>query len=339
MANYDVVIVGGGIVGAACADRLAGEGHSVCLLEANELLREASWAAPGVLHPIHPLSYPEALHPLLRVAPAEFTPLAADLADRTGIDVGLSTPGVVVTGEQVDGLATWCGSEIPHENVDAEGFLGCPGEIGRALFLPKVQTLRPYRLGRALLEGARRRGAELRPHTRVLAVEPGRVRVESGEIEAGHVVLAAGAWSGGLSPTTPTEPVIGQILLYRGTFPHMTIFSDRTYVVPRPDGLLLFGSTVEHRGFDGRPTEEAVQHLQSRAESLLGVRSTDLLAAWAGLRPGTPSGLPYIGSAPSNPGLIYATGHYRIGVTMAPLTAGIVADCVAERRPSFTVFG
>jgi glycine/D-amino acid oxidase-like deaminating enzyme len=104
LADYDVVIVGGGIVGAACADRLAGEGHSVCLLEAGEFLRESSWAAPGVLHPIHPLSYPAALHPLLRAGPAEFPPLAADLARRTGIDVGLTTPGVVVTGDQVPAL-------------------------------------------------------------------------------------------------------------------------------------------------------------------------------------------------------------------------------------------
>ena len=339
MSSYDVVIVGGGIVGAACADRLAGEGLSVCVLEANEFLREASWAAPGVLHPIHPLSYPEALHPMLRAAPAEFGPLAADLAERTGIDVELKTPGIVVTGDQVEGLAAWCGDQIPHENVDAESFLGCPGESGRALFLPEVQTLRPYRLGRALLEGARRRGAHLRPNSPVLGVEPGRVRVKSGEITAKHVVLAAGAWSGALRPEAPTEPVRGQILLYRGTFPHMAIFSDRTYVVPRPDGLLLFGSTVERSGFDGRPTEEALTRLAARAESLLGVAPSDLVACWTGLRPGTPTDLPYIGPAQGESGLIYATGHYRTGVILAPLTARIVADCVAQRRPIFTIFG
>ena len=339
MSRYDVVIVGGGLVGAACADRLAGEGHRVCLLEANDFMRESSWAAPGVLHPIHPVGYPEALHPLLRAGPAEFRPLVEDLTQRTGIDLGLRNPGIYVTGDQVEGLAAWCGSEVPFENVDAGEVLGCPGETGRALYLPEVQTLRPHRLGLALLEGARLRGADLRPRTKVLSVEPGRVRIEGGEIEAGCVVLAAGAWSGGLCAATPTEPVRGQILLYRGDFPHMAVFSDRTYVVPRPDGLLLFGSTVEHVGFDGRPTEDAVGRLAKRAERLLGVRPDDLVAAWGGLRPGTPSGLPYIGPADGQPGLIYATGHYRTGIILAPLTARIVADLVAERRPRFTISG
>ena len=212
--------------------------------------------------------------------------------------------------------------------------------------------MRPYRLGRALLEGARKRGAELRSHTPVLEVEPGRVRIADGEIEAKTVVLAAGAWSGGLRKEAPTEPVRGQILLYKGTLPHMAIFSDRTYVVPRPEGLVLFGSTVEHVGFDGRPTEEVVERLGKRANELLGVRPEDLVAAWTGLRPATPTGLPHIGTAAGGtaaggtaaggtaagqPGLIYATGHYRTGIILAPLTAGIVADLVANRPPKFTI--
>ncbi|MHC4952652.1 MAG: NAD(P)/FAD-dependent oxidoreductase [Planctomycetota bacterium] len=338
MSSYDVIIVGGGIVGAACADRLAGEGRRVCLLEARSFMREASWAAPGILHPVHPMAYPESLHPLLRAGPAEFPPLAEDLARRTGIDIGLEMPGIVVMGDQVEDLAEWCGGTIPHEFVDAQEFLGCPGEKGRAVYLAEVLSLRPARLGRALLEGARGRGAELRDHSPVLAVEPGRVRLKDEVLEAESVVLAAGAWSGGLRPEAPTEPVRGQILLYRGHFPHMAIFSDRTYAAPRPDGLVLFGSTVERVGFEGLPTREAVERLDRRAQELIGVRPDDLLAAWAGFRPGTPSGLPYIGRASGEAGLIYATGHYRTGIILAPLTARIVADLVAGREPQFGPF-
>jgi len=335
--RFDVVIVGGGIIGAACADRLAGEGHKVCLIEAREFLREASWAAPGVLHPIHPFSYPAPLHPLLRAAPAMFPPLAADLLQRTGIDVGLETPGLVVLGDQVEALARWCGEAIPHQHVRSSALIDCPADEGPALFLPEARTLRPARLGHALLEGARRRGAELRSHTPAIEVEAGQVRVPGGIIEADTVVMAAGAWSGGLCRAAPTEPVRGQMLLYDGGLPHMVIFSDRTYVTPRRDGRVLFGSTVERAGFDGRPTEQVVARLQERAETLLGLHPSALLGAWAGLRPGTPSGLPHIGRDDRHPGLIHAMGHYRTGVILAPLTAEIVADLVAGRAPRFVL--
>jgi glycine oxidase len=199
-----------------------------------------------------------------------------------------------------------------------------------SILLPEACSIRPPRFARALLEGARRRGAVLRDRTPALEVRPGRVRTAGGVLRAEHVVLAAGAWSGGLRPDAPTIPVRGQILLYRGAIEHMVIDPGGEYAVPRPDGLVLFGSTLEQAGFDPRPTEAALTRLQQKSWELAGLAPGALQAAWAGLRPGTPSDLPYICA---DSGLICATGHYRAGVILAPLTARIVADLIDGKRP------
>ncbi|MHC4407950.1 MAG: NAD(P)/FAD-dependent oxidoreductase [Planctomycetota bacterium] len=321
--RYDVLIVGGGVIGAAIADRLAGEGKRVCVLERGLFARESSWAAPGVVHPIHPWKYPDPMPVLLKQGMKEHPALAADLVKRTGIDPELRRTGLVVMGEAASRVAEWWGSQAPWE-MRQDG----------SIFLPEACSIRPQRFTRALLEGAHRRGAVLRDRTPALEVEPGRVRVPGGDLEADHVVLSAGAWSGGLRREAPTVPVRGQILLYRGEIPHMVIYPDASYAVPRPEGLVLFGTTVEHAGFDSAPTEEAVTRLQQKAWEHARLAPEDLLAAWAGLRPGTPTELPYICA---ESGLIYATGHYRSGIILAPLTARWVAGLVAGKRPEFSL--
>jgi glycine oxidase len=188
-----------------------------------------------------------------------------------------------------------------------------------------------HRLALAFLEGARRRGAVIRAWTRVTAVRPGAVETDTGRIAAGTVVLCAGAWSGHLRGGLGLEPVRGQILLYRGELGRMVVFPGGEYAVPRRGGLLLFGSTLEHAGFDARPTREAGEALAGRAADLLGLRDGDLLAHWAGLRPGTRSLLPCLGPDPGQPGLVHASGHYRNGILLAPLTARIVAELVLGR--------
>jgi glycine oxidase len=322
-SRHDVVIVGGGVIGAAIADRLAGEGRSVCVLDRGPFARESSWAAPGIVHPVHPWKYAPPLPTVLKGALAEHGPLVEDLVERTGIDVELRRTGLVVMGEAAPRIAEWWGDDAPWEMRD-DG----------SIFLPEACSLRPHRFTLALLEGARRRGAELHEWTPALEVAPGRVRTPSGTFEADHVVLAAGSWSGGLRREAPTIPIRGQILLYEGELPHMFIYPDATYAVPRPDGQVLFGTTVEDDGFDSVPTEDAVSRLQERAWEFAGLPPERLKAAWAGLRPGTPSDLPYICA---NQGLIYATGHYRAGVILAPLTARCVADLVAGNRPEISL--
>jgi len=333
--DFDAVVVGGGLIGAACADALAGEGRSVCLLDAGPFVREASWAGAGLLHPIHPWNYGEALHPLLRMAPALHQECARDLLDRTGIDVELERSGILVMGGELDRLAEWCGDSIPHERVDAARDEPAIRISGDALLIPEACHVRNQRLNRAFLEGARRRGATLLERTPVTSLEERGVRTAEGMVRADLTVLAAGAWAARLLPELSVEPVRGQILLYRAEPGHprrVLIFPEGEYAVPRRDGLVLFGSTLEKAGFDARPRPSAVERLQEGALALLGLGPERLVAAWAGLRPGTASGLPYLGWHPRRPGLMLACGHYRNGILLAPLTGRIVADLASGRE-------
>jgi glycine oxidase len=334
---YDAAIVGGGLVGAACADALAGEGLRVCVLDRGPLGREASWAAAGILHPIHPWQYPAVLHPLLRRSPALHAACAADLYERTGIDVEFERSGMVVVEEDLEPLARWCAPEIRFERVDAGAVEPTlrPGKA--ALLLPEAAHVRNHRLVRAFLEGARRRGADLRPFSPVWSIGRGHIVVPDGRIVVSAVVLCAGAWSAQLCGDLAIEPVRGQMLLYgpESGVPlrHMVIFEGGAYAVPRRDGRILFGSTIERVGFDPKPTKTACKRLIEQAEALLGLAEKHLEAAWAGLRPATSDGLPYIGIAGNRGDLVLACGHYRNGVLLAPSTAKGVTDLVIGREP------
>jgi glycine oxidase len=319
----DVLIVGGGVIGAACADYLAGQGMSVRLIDRGPLGRESSWAASGIVHPVHPWKYAEPLPTIFKLAMKEHAPLCRDLVHRTGIDPEFVKCGLVVLGEAADRVAAWWGDEAPWKRR-ADG----------GVFLPEACTIRAHLFTAALLEGARRRGADLLPHTPARRVEANVVDTPRGEFRAEFVILAAGTWSGQLRPEAPTRPVRGQILLYRGQIEHMTIFPGGEYAVPRQDGTVLFGSTLEHDEFRALPTRAAVKHLEEKAYEHLGFSGDALLAAWAGLRPGTPSDLPYICRRSS---LIYATGHYRAGVILAPFTARVVSELIAGKAPQFAL--
>ena len=332
MPTYDVVIVGGGLVGAACADAAAGEGLSVCLLEAGALAREASWAGAGILNPIHPWDYPAPLLELVGPAIAEHLRCAEDLRERTGIDVELIQSGLILMGEAGERAAAWYRGE-PQRWVEAAAEEPALQEGGSGLLLPHVYQIRNHRLARALLEGARRRGATIQAHMPVLALRPDGVATAQGPVRAGSVVVCAGAWTARLCPGVPVEPVRGQILLYQGHARRMVVFPDGSYVVPRRDGRLLFGSTLEQAGFDNRPTEEAYRRLEGLAGRYLGLGPEALQAAWAGLRPGTPGRMPFIGRLPGRETVLVAAGHYRNGILLAPLTGRLLADLLCGRDP------
>ena len=333
--GYDAVVVGGGLIGAACADALAGEGMKVCLLEAGPFVRESSWAGAGILHPIHPWSYAEPLQALLRAGVAEHERAAPGLWARTGIDPEYERSGLLLMGDDRDRLASWLGDGSGAVEVRASGDDPAIRLDRPALLLPAACHVKSHRLAEAYLPSAKARGADLFECRPVTALRPGAAETPGGTVKAGLTVLCAGAWSGRLRPGLLTEPVRGQILLYRGRARRMAIFPDGEYVVPRRGGLLLFGSTLEHAGFDPRPTADHCARLAGRARDLLGLDESELLAAWAGLRPGTSNALPYIGRDPARPDLLHASGHYRNGILLAPLTARAVADLAAGREPDY----
>lgn len=344
--TFDVAIVGGGIVGAAVAERLARDGRRVVLLERGRVGRAASWAAAGLLTPVHPWNYPEPLLRLDAESLAMWPDLAARIAAEAGADVELSATGLLSLIESDDDereaarRVAWKrarGEEASlltrEEALEREPSLA--PSIRGALFLPGLAQVRNHRVAPALARMAARRGADLREETAVTGfVERGGlvtgVRTAAGEIEADAVVLAAGAWSRELTPLAPTSPARGQIVCLRGApgaLRHMVLASGE-YLVPRRDGRVLAGSTVEDVGFDDSVTGAGrASILAAAARMAPRVAALPVEGAWAGLRPDTPDHLPLLGWA--RPGLLLATGHFRSGIMLAPATAAIVRGILA----------
>lgn len=354
--NPDVVVAGGGIVGTAIACRLAKEGLAVTLLERGEIGREASWAAGGILTPVHLAEYPAPLSALCAASARLYPALMDEIRGSTSVDPEYRVTGFLIVirddGEErhARSLEEWKrarGQPVLRLGRD-ETLARQPGlaeSVRGALLLPDIAQVRNNRMAVALAELARKRGVEIRTNTPVTGFlrVPGRVtgvKTPPGDVFAKTVVLAAGAWTGeALAPlgiALAVKPVKGQVLLAQGE-PGLLgpiVEGGDTYLVPRADGKILVGATLEDAGFDKSVTLEGAGGLASRAAALLpALARLPLVASWAGLRPSTPDRLPYIGPTAME-GLVVATGHFRNGILLAPVTAELVAEILTGRPPS-----
>jgi glycine oxidase len=352
-----VLIVGGGVIGLSGACALAAEGHDVQLVERETPGQRASWVAAGLLTPSSPWHYPQALIELCLRSEEMYPSFAAELLDRTGHDVeyelsgmlypegvGLSAATVADESRRRDALGFHT-ERLDRARLDALQPGLSPAVTG-AGWQPRSARVRPPRLLAALRRRAADLGVLVTTQCPVHALVGGPrgmrgVLTESGQLlEAETVILAAGCWSGQLARTlglaVPLRPVRGQILLLRGPpgFVGPTINNGETYLVPRRDGRILVGSTMEDAGFDEWTTPEVIVRLRAAAERILpATAGMEAETWWAGLRPGTPDRLPYLGAVPDVPGLLLATGHYRNGILLAPATAAVLADLLAGRAP------
>ncbi len=352
-----MVVIGGGAIGLASAYRLAGDGRKVVVLDAGELGREASWAGGGILSPIHPWHYPGALVDLVARSTELYPALARELLEETGVSIELRNTGLLRLAltdddevELAEATTFRAARSLPVERPASARAHGTAitEEAKGALHEPDVAQVRNPRLLKALVAGCARRGVELAPHEPVIELlRNGEritgVRTARRTLSSGETVLAAGAWSSdlvrrALGLELGVEPVRGQMLLLEappGALDAMVIGCGGRYLIPRADGRVLVGSTLEHVGFDRRTTAGAVRSLLDAALRLApGLASATLVRAWAGLRPSTPDRLPYIGRPAGVDGLVVATGHYRNGLVLTPVTGALVADLVAGRGPS-----
>jgi glycine oxidase len=352
----DVLIVGGGIVGSAVAWRLAKAGAAVTLVEKGPIGREASWAAGGMLTPVHLAEYPPALAGACSASLALYEPLCREIASFASVDPEYRVNGLLllVTDDAGDEAArmleAWKREQgQPVERLTCDEAIALEPKVTprlrRALRLPDIAQVRNNRMAVALCEAAARRGAEIRPETAVTGFlrVPGRVngvKTSRGDLYAGTTILAAGAWSSELLRSVgldlQVKPVKGQMLLAGGPpdFCRHMILDGETYLIPRADGRIVVGSTLEDVGFDKTVTIDAVGDLAARGARLMPeLGKLPMITSWAGLRPATPDRLPYIGRAPVE-GLIVATGHYRNGILLAPITAEVVADLLAGHPTS-----
>ncbi|OHC27690.1 MAG: glycine oxidase ThiO [Pseudomonadales bacterium RIFCSPLOWO2_12_59_9] len=348
----ECLVVGGGAIGMLSAFSLALQGLSVTLLERQQAGEEASWAGGGIVSPLYPWRYSPAVTALAHWSQDFYPGLAQQLLVDTGID-----PEVHVTGlywfdleDQAEALA-WAAREgRPLAEVDiVEVYKALPmlaPGFKRALQMPGVANVRNPRLVRALRQVLLQMpNVTLHEHCPVTGfVRDGQrvcgVQTAQGELLADQVVVAAGAWSaqllGSLGIELPVEPVKGQMILYKCAedFLPSMLLAKRRYAIPRRDGHILVGSTLEFEGFDKTPTDSALASLKASAEELLpALADAEVVGHWAGLRPGSPEGIPFIGPVPGHEGLWLNCGHYRNGLVMAPASCQLLVDLMLGREP------
>lgn len=343
-----LAVIGGGIIGMVTARELARRGLAVTVYERGRVGAEASWAGAGVLSPLPPWHYPPPVQQLARASQALYPDIAAQLLADTGIDPQWTPSGLLVLDGDADAAHDWARQAAARvDDLDAAAVRALEPALTphRALRLPDVAHIRNPRLLRALHADLARRAVEVREHTPVIALDTDGTRVLGLRTAAGlmgceGVVIAAGPWSGELLEglwRPQVSPVRGQMLVFEapaGLLGHVVLTPDGHYLVPRRDGRILVGSSVEHAGFDRGVTPEVGATLAGLAAQLLGaLRGLNPIAQWAGLRPFTPTGVPIIGRHPDIENLWLATGHYRNGLTLAPATAALLADLIGGTAP------
>ena len=363
----DCCIIGGGIIGLSIARELAGRGLSVRVLARTALRDTASWAAAGIFPPTPVWAAASPGDLLTAWSDRLHWDWAAELRHETGIDNGLAACGglhlaadaAAANRLHADAIS-WkskgvhCEWLTADQVADQEAALQSAvarGGIAAGFLLPEETQIRPSRHLEALLQSCRIRGVEITPaaNVREIVVHDGRIDgivVESGGsandmVRAQHYCLAAGAWTGALAESLglaiETRPIRGQIALLRlptqvlGRVVNLGL----EYLVPRADGRLLVGSTIEDAGFAATTTPQAIDRLLAFAHSLLGPLPAAVLEqSWAGLRPGSVDGLPFLGSVPACRNAFVATGHFRAGLHQSTGTAVLLADLMTGRTPA-----
>ena len=333
MAKH-IVVVGGGIVGCLTALALRDRSCQVTLVERNVIAAqtsgESSWAGAGILFPLLPWMYKDAVNQLAMAGARLYPALCERLLAETGIDPEYTKSGMQILPSFDEAAAiNWCENhQVPVEKK-ADGLL-----------LPTIAQVRPPHLLQALRQLLTQQNVTLLENTQLQPLK-NVDKIDSWRTNAGLVleadafVVTSGAWSFDLLKDTAAglniKPMRGQILLYENVLEKIEniIYNNGFYLVPRRDGLLLAGSTLEDVGFDKSTTEEVKQELQTKAESIMpSLKNAAIRKHWSGLRPGTPDNLPTIAAHSSIKNLYLNTGHFRYGLTMAPASAERVATLI-----------
>jgi glycine oxidase len=352
----DVVIIGGGVIGMAVARALALRGvRDILLFERGSLGAESSSAAAGMLAPQAEANRPHEFFYLTCQSRDMYPEFAAALLEETGIDVELDTTGTLylaftepdaVELEQRYAWQREAGLPIEKLSVDLAKKLepSISNDVRAALRFPLDTQVENRRLVSALAVANERLGVRMMTGTDVLSLRISRGRVGGIETSRGTVVtetvvVAGGAWSSLLGaetalPNLRIRPVRGQMLCFEANpqLARHVIYSPRGYVVPRRDGRLLAGSTTEDAGFEKRVTAFGVQTILSAAlEISPRISSLPMIDSWAGLRPRAADTLPVLGPCAEIGGVFYATGHYRNGILLAPVTGELIASAIVDQ--------
>ncbi len=358
MSTADVVVVGGGVIGLTIAYELAGQGRRVAVFDRSQFGSEASWAGAGMLPPGDPAGAKTPEARLRAASHVRWADLSARLLEQTGIDNGFRRCGgiQVLAGENsAEQLRQWHGEGVIAQLFEDSELRTLEPELNHdittAYHLPQMCQVRNPRHVKALLAACIQRDVELNPFNSIVDFETDgerviAVRTASGRYEADQFVVAGGAWSkqllDRLGIPLSIEPVRGQIALLasRPGLLKQVIELGPRYLVPRPDGRILVGSTEEYAGFDKRSSAQGVSGLLQLATRLVpALADAQLERSWAGLRPRSRDGLPYLGFPPGWSNLIVAAGHFRAGLQLSPATGLVVSELLAGNEPSVPLEG
>ena len=365
--QFDAVIIGGGVIGCSIAWRLGQAGMRVVVVERGEVGREASHAGGGMLVPLAEADEADDFFHLAMASRAMYTDFAHALQGASGVDIEYRTDGTLHLAlteedeEELDRRWQWqhaAGLNVKRLNA------GCALKLEPlvnpalrwALKFPDDHQVNNRRMMIALHGAAQNAGVEFLTHTEarqlVIETQAGQKRIVGatttrGDVRAQTVIVAAGSWSSLLAfddghplNQIEIEPVRGQMVAVEMPAPaaRHNIYSCRGYVIPRLGGVLIAGSTTEHSGYDKRVTAGGVASIIERAAEILPCfNQLAIIETWAGLRPHAPDDLPILDADPNVAGLIYATGHYRNGILLAPITARAISELITKGQSSINI--
>ncbi len=365
--QFDAVIIGGGVIGCSIAWRLGQAGMRVVVVERGDIGREASHAAGGMLVPLAEADHADDFFHFAVAGRAMYADFARELQEASGVDIEYRTDGTLhlaLTEEDEEELdRRWQWQHAAGLNVkwlDAGCALKLEPLVNQslrfALKFPDDHQVNNRQMMIALQAAAQNVGVEYLTHTEarqlVIETQAGQKRIAGvnttrGEVRTPVVAIAAGSWSSLLSfddghplDQFKIEPVRGQMVAVEMPAPPVkhNIYSCRGYVIPRLGGFLIAGSTTEHSGYDKRVTAGGVASIIERAAEILPCfNQLAITETWAGLRPHAPDDLPILGADPNVAGLIYATGHYRNGILLAPITARVISELITKGQSSVNI--
>jgi glycine oxidase len=351
--HSDFILIGGGIIGLLTARELQQAGASVTLIEKNRIGRESSWAGGGILLPLYPWRQPDAISRLVIRSLALYPLLAEQLIKDTQLDPEWTPCGLLITkNPDVQTAIDWCRSNsIQYEKPQMAFFHDLNTQPDNPLWLPDIAQARNPRLVKSLRQDLINKDVRIIEDCELIAATMHHHRISAIETTQGtfpvdRLIISAGAWTrelfARLLPNQPVNcvpyiiPVKGQMLMFEATpdtLQHMVLDGDR-YLIPRRDGKILAGSSVEHGYFDKTPSAEMHDKLKDFALALMPTLGQfPIIKHWAGLRPGTEYGIPYIDRHPEIENLFINAGHFRNGLAMGPASAELLADLILNRSP------
>jgi glycine oxidase len=341
--SWDVIVVGGGIIGLTLSISLRKRGVRVLVVERGEPGREASYAAAGMLADCT-VETPAALQPLATASARMYPEFVHELQDESGMKVDLRDEGTLLFVPPEDALEEFCAENpLPAPLAELEPALA---HTKAPVVYLKERSVDPRTLVAGALKAAKHRGVDISSGTSVTDVLLSAGQVTGVSTERTHygapcVVNCAGAWAGTFAMHRfPTRPVKGQMLsvacAQHNVLRHV-IRAPEAYLVPRTDGRIVIGSTLEEAGYDRRTEADTIRRMHQAAICLVpALEQARFLEAWAGLRPGTPDDLPILG-ATSTPGYFVATGHFRDGILLTPVTAHVMAQVITGVEPDHDI--